>query len=137
IDDEHAETTYPERYHGMYDDRYVLPGDLDALIVAAPAEFADAARLAEAHAGLYSEDVKKRVEACQEHRREQYILSGLVSGSLSLKGKDFPFRDGRYRASDAPRLLSNVEKELQSDHDWLNAVDRQVFLIHDAMARQL
>src|SRR5207244_8181558 len=23
IDEEHAETTYPERFHGMYDDRYV------------------------------------------------------------------------------------------------------------------
>jgi hypothetical protein len=137
IDDEHAETTYHERYHGIYDDRYVLPGDLAALVAATPAEFADAARLAEAHALLYGDEVKKRMETCQEHRKEQYILSGLVSGSLSVKGKDFPFREGRYRPTDAPRLLSKVEKELKADHEWLNAVDRQVFTIHYAMVRQL
>jgi Zn-dependent protease with chaperone function len=137
IDDEHAETTYQERYHGMYDDRYVLPGDLDALMTAATAEFADPSRLSEACAALYSDELKKRMETCQEHRKEQYILSGLVSGSLSLKGKDFPFRDGRYRAVDAPRLLSKVEKELKADHEWLNTVDRQVFIVHYALARHL
>jgi Zn-dependent protease with chaperone function len=137
IDDEHAETTYPERYHGMYDDRYVLPGNLAELIKTAPAQFADPASLSASHAGLYTDAVKKRMEGYQEHRREEHLLSGLVSGSLAVKGKDFPFREGRYRASDAKGLLKKVEADLKDDHEWLNAVDRQVFVQHYAMACRL
>jgi Zn-dependent protease with chaperone function len=137
IDAEHAETTYPEHYYGMYDDRYVLPGKLDELVQAAPAQFADAASLSARHAALYTEEVKKRMEGYQEHRREEYLLSGLVSGSLSVKGKDFPFREKRYRAADAPRLLKKVEADLKADQDWLNEVDRQVFALHYAMAHRM
>jgi Zn-dependent protease with chaperone function len=137
IDDEHAETTYHERYHGIYDDRYVLPGNLDELTAAAAAKFGDPTRLAEAFADLYGDEVKKRMDACQEHRKEHYILSGLTSGSLSLKGKDFPFRESRYQSRDVPRLLDQVKKELEADHEWLNTVDRQVFLVHYAMGLQL
>jgi Zn-dependent protease with chaperone function len=137
IDAEHAETTYPEHYHGMYDDRYVLPGKLDELIQAAPAHFPDPASLSARHAALYTEEVKKRMAGYREHRSEEYLLSGLVSGSLSVKGKDFPFRERRYRPFEAPRLLKSVEADLKADHDWLNEVDRQVFTLHYAMAHRL
>jgi hypothetical protein len=137
IDDEHAETTYPESYHGMYDSRYVLPGNLAELIQTAPAQFADPASLTASYAGLYTDEVKKRMEGYQEHCREEHLLSGLVSGSLSVRGKDFPFREGRYRAADAPRLLKKVEADLKADREWLNAVDRQVFVQHYAMACRL
>ncbi len=134
IDNEHAETTYHPRYHGMYDDRYIQPGQ-----VGDRGELGqlDAAALTESQARLYDEGLKTRMEACQKRRGEYQLLAGLVSGSLELKGKDFPFRDSKYVAADAPRLLQQVEKELDQDYEWLANVDRQVYRIHGEMARQL
>src|SRR5262249_15330332 len=58
IDDEHAETTYNARYHGLYDDRYVEIGDVAELTAQARQEPWDAGRLAGAHAKLYDKDLQ-------------------------------------------------------------------------------
>src|SRR5205807_3024120 len=59
IDDEHAETTYHPRYHGLYENRYVKPGDLAELCTrVCVEEFDDRTRLADAHATLFGDDVK-------------------------------------------------------------------------------
>jgi hypothetical protein len=137
IDDEHAETTYDPRYHGMYENRFIMPGEVDALLEAAPLEFPSPGRLAAAQAALLGDDLKDRMEAFHRRQEEYNLLSGLVEGALEVKGKDFPFREGRYRATDARRLLGQVEKELDADNAWLAGVDRQVFLVHSEMARQL
>jgi Zn-dependent protease with chaperone function len=137
IDDEHVETTYHARYHGMYDARYVRPGDVAALVREVPAEYDDPVRLGAAHAELYTPELKERTERFTKHQEEYQVLAGLAQGTLQLKGKDFPFRDGRYRATDVKRLLAQVDKDLDDDRAWLAALDRRVFLVHYAMARIL
>jgi Zn-dependent protease with chaperone function len=137
IDDEHAETTFHARYHGMYDQRFIVPGDLGTLVQAAPPEFANADRLGETQAGLYGDEVTARMETYASRQGEYHVLSGLVDGSLKLKGTDFSFREGRYRPGDAKRLLRQVESELEADREWLAALDRKVFLVHHAMAQLL
>src|SRR5262249_18179514 len=67
---EHAATTYPARYHGLYDDRYLDPGHPDDLIRSLPAELRDPARLAGAHAALYGDELKSHMETFQTHRQE-------------------------------------------------------------------
>src|SRR5262249_48966827 len=62
IDEEHKETTYDPRYHGMYDGRLIDPGDVDALAHEAGGPEAAPERLAEALAGLYGPVVKERME---------------------------------------------------------------------------
>ncbi len=136
IDDERAETTYHPRYQGLYDNRFVVLGNLDELVARAQAEFADPVRLAQAQARLYGPDLKARLETHFSRQQEYDLLAGLVQGALTLKGKTFPFRDSQYRAGDAAVLLQKVEKELTQDGEWLAEVDRLVFLVHYAMARQ-
>jgi Zn-dependent protease with chaperone function len=137
IDDEHAETTYHPRYHGMYDGRYIVVDNIDALLGSAADFGSNRDRLAQAYGQLYSDAVKARVESFRTRQQEFSVLAGLAQGALELKGKDFPFRDGRFRSADVPRLLQQVEKELNQDQEWLAGVDPRVFLVHYAMALQL
>jgi Zn-dependent protease with chaperone function len=133
IDDEHAETTYDERYHGLYDDRFVEPGDLvDSAMGPHTVE-----ALAKAHADLYPADLKDRVAEFQEHQAEHHLLSHLKSGALRVKGRDFEFRKRRYFASDVPRLLKRIGRDLEAEMADLAAIDRGVFLCHYRMAEQL
>jgi Zn-dependent protease with chaperone function len=134
IDEEHAETTYHARYHGLYDHRYLTPGDVDELLGAVPAEFAEADRLAEAHAGLHGGELEKRMETHRSRHDDYRRVASLAQGAVELRGKDFQFRGGRYRPADAGQLLEQIKKELDEDFDWMARLDRQSFLIHYALA---
>jgi Zn-dependent protease with chaperone function len=137
IDEEHAETTYHPRYHGLYDQRYLTPGDLDELVRNASSEFAGAEELAAAHARLWADEVKTRMEAHQARQEDYRRVAPLAHGAVELTGKDFSFRGARHRAGDAGQLLEQVKKELDQDFDWMAWLDRQAFLVHLTMARQI
>jgi Zn-dependent protease with chaperone function len=137
IDEEHAETTYNPRYHGLYDHRYITPGNIDELMTSAPAELSDASELVVAQASLYGDELKSRMDAHQARQQEYQLLARLTQGAVELTGKDFQFRGSRHVASDARKLMQQVRGELQADSEWMNSLDRQVFLVHFEMARQL
>ncbi len=137
IDDEHAETTYHPRYCGFYDNRYLTPGDLDELMTASTADLAEPQRLSEAHRELYGEAMAARMALHQSRHKEFGLLSSLANGAVELRGKDFQFRQARYRPADAKRLLGEVQKELDDDFKWMEQQDRRAFLVHLAMARHL
>jgi Zn-dependent protease with chaperone function len=135
IDEEHAETTYHPRYHGLYDHRYLTPGDdLDELVRTA-AKFDGA--LALEHARLYGAELKARMQAHYSRQEDYRHVAPLAHGAVKLTGKDFQFRGVRYRAADARKLLDQVKKELDEDFDWMAGMDRQTFLVHYAMACQV
>lgn len=136
IDEEHAETTYHPRYRGLYDHRYLTPGDLDELLRSAPAELAAADRLAEAHARLHGDEFEPRMEA-HRIRQEEWRAAAVAQGTRGRKGPDFEFRGVRYRAAEAGRVLELVRKELEEDFEWMARLDRQALLVHYEMARRL
>lgn len=135
IDEEHAETTYHPRYRGLYDQRYLTPGNLEELTQAAAA-FVGAEQLAENHARLYGDELRTRMEAHAGRQQDYQRIAALAHGAVELTGKDFPFRGMRYRAADASRLLEQVKKEIEEDFEWMTRMDREAFLIHHEMARQ-
>ena len=135
IDAEHAETTYHPKYHGLYDNRYVKPGELADLCVQAP-EFEEASRLALAHSQLYNE-VKERMEAHKSRHEEAGKLAQLVHGGVQLRGRDFEHRGSRFQLAEARYLLKDVEAEIDRDYEWMHVLDRAVFHVHYAMAAQL
>ena len=138
IDTEHAETTYNPRYHGLYENRYVKPGDFAELCTpVSRAAFNDPAVLASAHAALYDDGLKQHMNDHKARGEEQTKLAKLVHGAAEVTGNNFEHRGKRYRPTDAPRLLKDVEAEIDRDYEWMHALDRQVFLTHYAMAAQL
>jgi Zn-dependent protease with chaperone function len=138
IDAEHAETTYHPRYHGLYENRYVKPGDLAELGTAsARADLQTPEALAEAHARLTGDELKTRMDAHKSRSEEAGKLARMAQGAVELRGKDFEHRGNRYRLADAARLLKEVESELDKDFEWMYALDRDVFRVHHAMAAEL
>jgi hypothetical protein len=56
---------------------------------------------------------------------------------VHLAGKDFHFRGKRGTAADAKKWLTQVQQELDDDFAWMGKLDRQSFLVHAEIARQL
>ena len=132
IDAEHAETTYDPRYHGLYDDRFVDPGDVDSPPTAWPAE-----RVTTWLAGWPPVDLEARTQAYRQAQGDEHLLRGLKSGQFSLKGMTFPFRDRDCTMRDVPGLLETVEGELKAAVEGFHDLDRQVLAAHRSAARHL
>jgi Zn-dependent protease with chaperone function len=133
VDAEHAESTYDPKYHGLYDDRFVNPGKLpDALVPPWPPE-----QLAAWLAGWPTADLKALVEANRKRNGEYQLLRGLQSGQLQLKGKTLTFRDQQYTLRDVNDLMTLVDKELATDGEAFQRLDRDVCLAHWSLARHL
>jgi hypothetical protein len=133
IDAEHAENTYDARYHGLYDDRFINPGELKNL----PDSVWSREKLAAWLSSWPAANLQQRMEAFRGLQSEYSLLRGLQSGEYSIKGKTFPFRGKHYTAQDVERLFAQVDKELDSDLEALRQMDRDVFLAHWSLARCL
>ncbi len=137
IDEEHAETTYHPRYQGLYDHRYLTPGTLDELLLSAPADLANRDELAAAHARLYENDLKARMDDHRARQEDFRRVAPLAHGAVELTGKDFQFRGDRYRVRDAKKLFDQVKQELDRDYEWMKDIDRLAFHVYHCMARQV
>jgi Zn-dependent protease with chaperone function len=133
IDAEHAESTYDPKYHGLFDDRFIDPGDLQEL----PAEPWTRAEVAAWLAGWPPVELQQQLDAHRERQSQYYLLRDLQSGDLAPKGKTFPFRDQECSMKDVDRLLTMVDKELDSDRQAFHGLDRRAFLGHWSLARRL
>jgi Zn-dependent protease with chaperone function len=133
IDAEHAESTYDPKYHGLYDDRFLNPGDLKAL----PEQPWPRDELAAWLAQWPPADLPKRLEGYRQRQGEFRLLRGLQSGEFTLKGKTFTFRDRQCTIVDVDGLLTQVDKELDEDLQGFQQLDRRVFLAHWSLARHL
>lgn len=137
IDHERAETTYDEKYCGLYDARSIRLEDVGHLVDKIHAESWPREKVFEVQASLHDDAFRQRAEAYTQHQGEYRFLSGLASGEYTLKKNDFTFRDKSHGMQDVPRLLGRVEKDIETDFDWLVEFDRTVFLVHYQMAYHL
>jgi len=134
IDDEHAETTYDPKYHGLYEGRYLEPGDVGELARASSSYPED--QLARRHADLYGGELEAWMKEYRERLAEFDRLCALRGGKV-LTGKDLMFRGQPIQPRDLERLWQMVDQELGEDRQKCAKLDRQVFLVHYAMARLL
>jgi Zn-dependent protease with chaperone function len=133
IDAEHAECTYDPRYHGLYDDRLINPGEIpDALTRPWPSE-----QWAAWLAGWPQPGLQGQVEAQRQRQAEVQMLARVQSGLLQLNGKKFTFRDEQYHVQEAGRLLKQVMNELDDGAKEFERLDRDALLSHWSLARHL
>ena len=118
IDDEHAETTYDEKYAGAYDGRMLNPGDLDELDELIRKEPWEDARLAAVFGKLY-DDIGKKVEDRKEILDELNALKKNTEGAYSKKLR---------------KARKKLERELDDTMDWFRTLDRRVYLVYLQMA---
>jgi Zn-dependent protease with chaperone function len=131
IDGERAETTYDPRYLGVYDDRFIEPGDLDALAAFADREPWDAGRPAQTYASLFGGDLARWAEEHRRRKQEEQALAAVPPEA------DFEFRGRRHLAGDARRVGNEVRRELERDDLRWAELDRKVFLAHYHASRSL
>jgi Zn-dependent protease with chaperone function len=136
IDEEHAETRQDPRYQGMYDGRFVEPGDLNALAAALRTSPWPEERIQEVATRLYNGEFKDWLEQHTERQGESQLLEGLQSGELKPKHKTFPIRGVDVSLSDVKGLIERVDRELEADKEWLDRFDAEVFQAHLGMAQQ-
>ena len=120
IDEEHAEVFYDRKYHGSYDERFISPGDIQALNDLVKAEPWESERIERVHGRLYRE-LGNRVEDYKELRE----------GIRKIYQKSF----GRPRGRDR-RRLEDLEEDFQVLTDWFTSFDRRVYMVHAHMAVQ-
>jgi Zn-dependent protease with chaperone function len=137
IDEEHAETTYDPRYHGLYDDRFLDPGIIEDLTHQANLQPWQPDTIGNVYANLYAGDFSERMEQHRQRMGEYRLLEGLKQGDLTLKKKDFDFRGKRYVAADVEGLFKTVDAELEQDLKWMGDIDRRAYLTYYQMAREL
>jgi len=137
IDDEHTETTYDPRYHGLYDARYIEIEDLDELLDEAKKAAWDEGRLERVHLKLYDNELKEWMEGRKNRVEEYNLLSGLVSGELELKEDELEFRGRHYDIRESKRLLKKVDKEMEEDRQYFSGLDRRAFLVYYQMGMQI
>lgn len=134
INDELAETTYDPRYHGVYDDRYIEIKSVNELETEAASAKWNEGRLERVALKLYDAELKAWMEGHSSRREEYRLLSGLASGQLELKGEDLEFRGRKYDPAEAKKLLKKVDRELEEDRQYFEALDRRAFLVYYQMA---
>jgi Zn-dependent protease with chaperone function len=119
IDDEHAETTYDDKYCGVYDDRLIDPGDLDELNESFRKEPWDNGRLMGVFEKLWTKELDKRVEERKEILEELDKMYAQTDGASSKKTR---------------RIIEELEEDLEKATDWFSSLDRRVYLVHVQMA---
>jgi Zn-dependent protease with chaperone function len=121
IDDEHAEMEYDPKYGGVYDGRFLDPGDLDELDEMIEKEPWDDERLSRVEAKLYK-GLEKRVEDHNEARKEYNTL--LQECNYRPRGK-------------TKRIVDELDETLKENYDWFKSFDRRVYLVYIQMAMKL
>lgn len=137
IDNERAETIYSARYHGMYEEGLISPGDIDSLMRSAPSRYEQPKRLLGEHTAIFSPELPQRLAAYRQRRKDQERLVRFANKIELPKGGAFQFRGNSYRCADAAKLLEPLEQEIKADLEHLAALDRRIFLVYMGMAAQL
>jgi len=131
LDAEHAEMTYDPEYQGLYDGRFINPGDLNDL---PPLPWPQEPIASVAHSWS-DQAFKKQIDDFHQRQQDYQLLRNLSSGEWKLKGKTLSFRGQERTSKELKGLFDQVDKELDADIEKLNHIDRQIYLTHWSLAR--
>lgn len=137
IDADRAETIYSARYHGMYEEGLISPGEIDKLQKSIPPRWEKADKLLHEHTAIFSPELRQRLVVYRERCKDRERLQRFAGKVEFPKGGVFDFRGKKYRTAEAEQLLETLDKELSADNDYLAAIDRRIFLVYMGMAGQL
>ncbi len=133
LDEERRAIAFNPRYHGMYDERFIEPGDLEELIALDLFELPEPSTLRHRYAALYGEETMERSAAYRRHREERDLLL-IYRREYKEKKKPLEFRGRRYGPSDVKNLLRFLDEQQAKDRRRLAEEDRAVFVVYYPMA---
>ncbi len=136
LDEEYAETTYADRYHGFYDSRYLEIPELEPLFARWQNEPMSAAEAFGKLQTLFGPDMQTWVKGHWQRLDEHDLLAGVQAGRLQLRNSSLDFRGQAHPPSAVPTLLERVQKELNDDQAHKAGIDAEVLRIHRLLAYQ-
>lgn len=136
---EESEGVGDERYGGLYDQRLLrlTPATLEKAVAEIGERPWLASRIQLFCGRLYRGEVRERMQAHVQRRRELQELRAIGSGQQAAKVKSFRFRGQQRPVGQAKDLARAVEHELTEDGKWLEDLDRQVLQAHLQMGESL
>jgi Zn-dependent protease with chaperone function len=137
IDDDRGETIYVARYHGMYDEGLISPGDLDKVSKSIPSRWEPPSNLLGEHAAIFGADLRPWLIGHRARVKERERLQRFAQKIDLPKDGVFEFRGQKHPTADAQKLLEALDKELNADHEHLASLDRRIFLVYVGMAGQI
>lgn len=137
LQEERRAVTFDPRYHGMYDERFIEPGDIKELIALDCFELLKPAVLRQRYAALYGETVEAQAAAYRRHREERDLVLTYRREYNPKKKKPLEFRGRRYGLGDIKNLLRFLDEQQEKDRRLLAKEDRAVFVVHYQMASYL
>jgi Zn-dependent protease with chaperone function len=137
LDDERRAVTYDPCYHGMYDDRFIEPGELNELVALDSYEIAEPTVLRQRYSALYGRVLAGRAASYCKHLEERKRLLSYRRERGQGNKEPLEFRGRRYRPRDITALLKFLDEQQRDDRRLLAKEDRAVFLTHFQMSRHL
>jgi Zn-dependent protease with chaperone function len=137
IDDDRGETIYVARYHGMYDEGLISPGDLDKLSKIIPSRWEPSSNLLNEHAAIFGPALRPWLVGHRARVKERERLQRLAQKIDLPKDGVFEYRGEKHPAAAAVKLLEDLDKELHADHEHLASLDRRIYLVYMGMAGQI
>ena len=135
IQKELSETTYDQRYLGIYDDRFLSEVNLEAPAQAIADAGINTDNIAKQFEELYGEELEKKSNEIKQRHKDL----GLVFGILTKQDrrKEFSIKGSNYTQADAQEVYENLIKEGEEDPKWHETFDKKVFAVHAFMAASL
>lgn len=124
----------PARYGGIYDERFLRPGDLDERVSAISEEPWSSGRIDEALDDLFDDEFDARISTFQTLREEMQRLQLAARGYF---GRRFTFRGATRRRREVQSLMAQLDEDFQRQERWLAELDRDIFEVHYRIARRL
>jgi hypothetical protein len=134
LDEEYAETTYADHYHGFYDNRYLEIGELEPLFSRWQQEPMSADEAVEKLQTMFGPALQTWVKEHCLRLDEHDFLAGLQANTVQLKTSTLDFRGQAHTPAAVPALLEGVQKELKDDQAHTADIDGQVLRIHRQLA---
>jgi Zn-dependent protease with chaperone function len=137
LDDEYAETTYADHYHGYYDNRYLEIPKLEPLFADWAAEPLTPEEIAEELQAMFGPEMQTWIKEHSQRLDEHDLLAGVKAGTLQLKTNTVDFRGQAHPPAAVSSLLEQVQAELKDDQAYAADIDAFVLRIHRQLAYAL
>lgn len=129
---DHREAKLDPKYHGIYDDRYLLLPNFDAIIAETPLSVQE---IRTQYPSLWPEtlaEYPKRVLALR--KEQQALLAPLQAGQ---KVRKLNFRGTEYAVKDINKAIDILSAEQKAMYDAMSTPDEPVLRLHLSLVRHL
>lgn len=128
IADEVSETTYNEKYRGIYDERFITEFTSEELEVIHAMNPKTNETLRKEFDDLYGTEFTKRIDLLEVKKANRNRLGDFLAGNLTLKSIEI--EGVSFHGENAKNKFDAISQEIEDDCSWLKDFDKKVYELH-------